>query len=471
MIADVTKRLQASRLWMWGIVAGILLASMFFSQRASVRWLQLIAAGFGALVLFSKPQLGLLAVIAAALAVSMEIPTGTEVRLNLATLLIPLLSALWMLEGWRRRALCWTGSQVDRPLVLFLGAGLLSLGIGNATWDPAVPKASNFWIVQLAQWAIFAFAALAFWLTANLEQSETWLPRLTWSFLYLGGGLAILRVLPGTGRWVAPVTTITFIRAPFWVLLGALAGGQLLFNNGLRRRRQVFLVTVLAAVLAYAFLLMDDRTSNWVGIVSVAGVLAWLRLSRLRRAILVVGAILLILGLVSGALYEFAGGDEKWDESGASRLVLIKRTVSVTLRNPVTGLGPASYRPYANLEPLQYMRALWWDPQISSHNNYVDVFAHTGIVGLGLFLWSLSEIGLLAWRLSERHRRGFVAGYVNGMMAAWVGAMVIMMLLDWIIPFVYNVGFPGFQAGLLVWLFWGGLVAVEAVDREGGPDA
>jgi hypothetical protein len=53
------------------------------------------------------------------------------------------------------------------------------------------------------------------------------------------------------------------------------------------------------------------------------------------------------------------------------------------------------------------------------------------------------------------------------MLAAWVGAMVIMLLADWLLPHVYNIGFQGFQASLLVWMFLGGLVAVEQMtERE-----
>ena len=44
-------------------------------------------------------------------------------------------------------------------------------------------------------------------------------------------------------------------------------------------------------------------------------------------------------------------------------------------------------------------------------------------------------------------------------------------MADWILPFVYNIGFPGFQASVLVWLFLGGLVALEGMgetERESG---
>lgn len=462
-LAGVWARTDVKRIWRIAVVAGVLLASVLFGYRASLLWLLLLFAAAGGLALFYVPQLGLLAVIAAALVVRYEISTGTEVFLNLATLLVPLLFGLFLLEALRKRELNWAPSAVNRPLTLFLLAGLLSLIIGNMTWDPAVPRSGNFWLVQLAQWAIFAFAALIFWLVANVRESSTWLPRLTWFFLIMGGGLAILHVMPGMGQLIANLTTLTFIRAPFWVLLAALAGGQLLFNTELRRGQQLYLVAVLVAVFVYAFVLMDDRTSNWLGIASVLGVLLYLRLRKLRRVILIVGGLLLIVGLVSGALYEFAGGDEKWDESGASRLVLIERVVSVTLRNPITGLGPASYRNYAGMKPLLYQRALWFHPLINSHNNYVDLFAHTGIVGLALFFWFAWALFRLGWRLSARHSAGFIGGYVNSMTAAWVGCLVIMLLADWMLPFVYNIGFPGFPASLLVWLFLGGLVALEQI--------
>lgn len=460
-LAGVLARIDVKRVWRIAVVAGVLLASVLFGYRASLLWLLLLFAAAGGLALFYVPQLGLLAVIAATLVVRFEISTGTEVFLNLATMLVPLLFGLFLLEALRKRELNWASSSVNRPLTFFLLAGLLSLVIGNMTWDPAVPRSGNFWLVQLAQWAIFAFAALAFWLVANVRESDIWLQRLTWFFLVLGGGLAIVHVTPGAGQLVAGFTTLTFIRAPFWVLLAALAVGQLLFNAELRRGQQLYLVAVLVAVFVYAFVLMDDRTSNWLGIASVFGMLLFLRLHRLRRVILILGGLLLILGLISGAFYEFAGGDEKWDESGASRLLLIERVVSVTLRNPITGLGPASYRNYAGMEPLLYQRALWFHPLINSHNNYVDLFAHTGLLGLALFFWFAWVLFRLGWRLSACHQSGFIGGYVNGMTAAWVGSLVIMMLADWMLPFVYNIGFPGFPASLLVWLFLGGLVAVE----------
>jgi O-antigen ligase len=460
----------SQRLWRIALTVGLLFLTAYLGLHPSRGWLMLFALGAGALALVWEPRLGLLGLIAATLIVPMEISTGTEVKLNAATLLIPALFGLWLVEGIRRREFHWRAARLNRPLLLFLLAGLLSLLVGNALWDPVISKSGNFWLVQLAQWAIFVFAALAFWLIAHLREPEIWLLRLTWAFLYLGGGLAILQLLPGVGGLVGRFTTVTFIRAPFWVLLTALSAGLLLFQRDLKREQRLFLLAVLGAVFVYAFIQQREAASNWVGVAAVLGTLLWLRFPRLRVFVIILAVILALSGVLFPTLYEFAGGDDEWTESGGSRLTLIRRVIEVTMRNPITGLGPASYRYYAGAEPLRYRRALWFNPRVNSHNNYVDLFAHTGLLGLGLFLWFAVELGLLGWRLSARHREGFTGGYVNGMTAAWVGSLVIMLLADWMLPFVYNIGFPGFQASILVWMFLGGLISIQEITTKDTKD-
>jgi hypothetical protein len=223
---------------------------------------------------------------------------------------------------------------------------------------------------------------------------------------------------------------------------------------------------ILGAVLLYAFVQQQESASNWVGVAAVAATLVWLRFPRLRWPIVALVTILALAGVLFPTVYNFAGGDAEWTSSGGSRMALAGRVISVTMRNPITGLGPAAYRPYARMEPLPYQNAYWLDPQVSSHNNYVDIFSHTGLVGLGLFGWFVVELTVLGLRLHRRHSEGFSAGYVNGMLATGAGALAIMLLADWILPFVYNIGFPGFQASVLVWLFMGGLVALENMPQR-----
>ena len=450
------------------IVVLVLLLAAGLGAAASESVVLLLGLVIGLVVLLQKPVLGLFAVVASALVLPIELGTGTEVALNVLTLLIPALLGIWILGMVRRRELHLVPSRTTKPLFLFLLAGLIALFIGNVYWDPMVPRSGSFILVQLAQWAIFAFSAGAFWLMGNLAQDETWPKYLTYGFLLLAGCLSFVIARPnGLNLVYYNDLPITLDRAPFWLLLTALTIGQLLFNRKLTTIFRIFLVAVLVSIFVYAFLRQRETLSNWLGVVTVAGVLVWLRFTHLRGAII----ILVILGVIVllPMVYEFAGGADEWAESGGSRLALIGRVIEVTMRNPITGLGPAAYRPYARMEPLSYRGAYWIAPLISSHNNYVDVFSHTGIIGLGIFLWFMVELGRLAWRLTQHFQEGFAAGYVNAMFATWAGILVIMLLADWFLPFVYNIGFPGFQASGLVWLFLGGLIVFEqiALQKEG----
>jgi hypothetical protein len=444
----------------------------YLGQASSLAVLAALLGLGGALVLLRRPPLGLVAIVLSALLFPLEIGTGTEVPLVPVALVIPAVGAIWLLDRLRQGHMSLLRSRVNLPLALFLAAGGLSLLAGNALWDPAVPYSDHFILVQLSQWAIFVLSALAFWLMAHLAQDGRWLERLTWSFLVVGTLLALLYAALGPDRVLGKLATIALIRAPFWILLAALAGGQLLFNRRLSSAWRWLAVVAVAAVVHYAFVLRQDAISNWVSVAIVAGVLVWLRWPRRRWWLVGLVALGLLLGNLFPALYNFAGGDEKWAVSGASRLVLSECVITVALRNPLTGLGPASYRPYANLQPLKYGRTYWVKPNVSSHNNYVDLFAHTGLLGLGLYLWFVVELARLGGRLSRQYRADFCAGYVNGLLAALAAVSVSMLLLDWFLPFVYNVGFVGFQASVLLWMFLGGLVALESMSKkgEGTPD-
>ncbi len=468
MVSRLRRTLVDHRVWVWGLVAAVILGAAGLSYLSPKRGAFLLIMGFSAAALLEHPRLGVYAIVISAMLLPFELSTGTDVTLNISTVLVPISLGLWALDMIRRGQFGIASSRPNRPFLLFLAAGLLSLFIGSATWDPAVPRSSRFLIVQLAQWAVFAFAAGAFWLTANLGHSADRLRRLTFVYLGVASALAILRVVP----WAAPLTgrlaTLALDRAPFWALLVAIAVSQLLFNKNLSIGWRLFLAAATASVLIYAFVLERATASNWVGVAAALGILAWLRWPRLRWLAIPVLAVLAVTGMLSSTIYDFAGGDAEWTESGGSRLALIGRVVQVTMRNPITGLGPAAYRPYAAIEPLLYRGAFWVAPSINSHNNYVDLFSHTGLLGLGLFLWFAVELILLGLRLRTRFSTGFEAGYVNGMIAAWVSALVLMLFADWILPFVYNIGFPGFQASVLVWLFLGGLVMLENIDIPAG---
>ena len=273
----------------------LLLASQAW-RRASFTTLALTLAAGGVLLVVQKPQLGLIALVPAALSARLEISTGTEVKLNPATLLVPVLLVLWV-AGLLRRHSAFRPSPANLPLLLFLAASLLSLLIGRATWDLAVPMRGSFLLVQLAQWAIFAFSAGAFWLAANLIKDERWLWRLTAAFLLVGGGLAILRVLPGVGGLVEPLhhhrlhpralldAADRAGRGATAVQPGSAAGLARLPGRGAGRQP-----------LSTRFVQQQEAASNWVGLAAVLGTLLWLRFPRLRWPMVILVVVLIAAG-------------------------------------------------------------------------------------------------------------------------------------------------------------------------------
>jgi hypothetical protein len=88
----------------------------------------------------------------------------------------------------------------------------------------------------------------------------------------------------------------------------------------------------------------------------------------------------------------------------------------------------------------------------------VDLFSQLGIVGL-IFFWFSVQVIRLGWRLHIVLPKALQPACecdVSGL-----GRSLVVMLCGLDSPFVYNIGFPGFQASVLVWLFLGGLISLD----------
>jgi O-antigen ligase len=127
--------------------------------------------------------------------------------------------------------------------------------------------------------------------------------------------------------------------------------------------------------------------------------------------------------------------------------------------SPIWGLGFANYYWYTPLFPIR-----GYAVSFNSHNNYVDIVAQTGLVGLVCLLVFFWQAGRLSWRLREQVPAGFARAYLYGALGGLVGTVVVAMFGDWVLPFFYNIGLNGFRSSMLAWLFLGGLVSLEQVE-------
>jgi O-antigen ligase len=445
----------------------VLAVAAYVGLQPSTRWLGLAVGALGFVLLLRYPGLSLVTLAALSFTVPFTFSTGTAVSLTPPVFLIVAVALVWLLDGVRRRSLRLPASRAVLPLMLFLLAGLLSLLAGRAYWDPLVPQSGNLLLVQLAQWGLFALSATIFIVAGDLGARGRWLQMATWVFLILGTVVVLGFYLPPVRRilgWSSPEMAS---RSMFWTWLTALAGGQLLFNRRLVIWVRLWLLALLLAAAYVLWFRLNDWISGWAPFAVAVGtvVLLWLwRRSRVAAFVLALALVVLAVVLYP-AVFAHAGGEQELELSWGGRLLLYEATLDLVKDHPLLGLGPAAYRHYGYTRWLGMGagEALWVRPRVASHNNYIDVYAQGGLVGLGLFLWFLVEVGLLGWRLRSRFSNGFNVGYVHGALAGMVATLAAMMLADWFLPFVYNIGFTGFRTSALAWMFLGGLVALEQV--------
>jgi hypothetical protein len=124
--------------------------------------------------------------------------------------------------------------------------------------------------------------------------------------------------------------------------------------------------------------------------------------------------------------------------------------------SPLFGLGFANYYWYT---PIFRIRG--YAVRFNSHSQYVDLLAETGVIGLLIFFWFIWEVAKLGLSLRDRVPEGFAQAYVYSALGGLAGTVFAGFLVDWVLPFVYNIGLNGFRASVLGWLFLGGLVSLE----------
>jgi O-antigen ligase len=194
----------------------------------------------------------------------------------------------------------------------------------------------------------------------------------------------------------------------------------------------------------------NDWKSGWVPPAVAALTLVGLRFKKLTIVAIpfaVAVGIYLAQDLISTDQYSWGTRVDAW-------LVVL----DISRVSPIIGLGFANYYYYAKVFTIR-----GYHIKFNSHSQFVDIIAQTGILGLLCFFWILFEVGKLAWDLSLRLKDGFARGYAYGVLAGVVGCLMASFLVDWVLPFTYNIGMNGIRASVLPWIFFGGLITIEQI--------
>jgi O-antigen ligase len=345
-------------------------------------------------------------------------------------------------------------SIVNLPVLLFVLVNGISYIWGNVFRDPVIYLWSSFPVVQVAALIVNILLPLLMLMVANKINDERWLRMMTWIVIGIGGlwaagallGLSFLNPFyeRGTGGLFAT-----------WV--AALAFALVIYDKKLDWRLRGALALLVLAIVYRNFIQARLWLSGWLPIFAALGVILFLRSWKLCLVVVLAATVYVALDFDYYYQQVYVANA---DEGGLQRLDLWQKNLTHVANHPLLGMGPAGY--------AVYNMAYHPDDARSTHNNYFDILAQTGVVGFTVFLWLLGAVmvaGLKVYR-SVSGRHDFVEAFTSAAVGGWAAAILAMMLGDWVIPFAYNGTIAAFDHASYTWLFAGGMLSLSHILRE-----
>jgi len=412
----------------------------------------------GLLVLLRYPTLVLLAIVPATIAIPYGLGTGTETVLPASVLLIFAALGLWVLDMVVvKREFHLMRHRLVTAALLMVGSSLLSFAMGQIPWFYYQHAPIT---AQLGGTMLYILAAATFLVVAHCVTRRI----LIWAvvaLIVLGGVYVFLRPISERNYWLTwPVLRFYANGSTgslFWVWLFCITLAQLVFNRKLHLLLQVGIGAVLVAFLYNAFIMGRDWTSGWLPPLLGASVILFLASKKFRIPLLLGGLLVAVINFDQIRSVVMVGDNEYSLMTRLDAWLIMFKIIAVS---PILGVGPANYYFLTPLFPIR-----GYAVQFNSHNNYIDLLAQTGVIGFGIFIWLLAEVILLGMRMRDQVAEGFDRALVYGVIGGTVGTLAAGMLGDWVIPFVYNVGFAGFRASLLGWFFMGALLGLYRLTK------
>jgi O-antigen ligase len=438
-------KISISRQWIqFGIIAGVVLLSTYISFWGSYRikmLIPIVLGGLGGLiVLLKQMRIGFLLVLVAGMFIPFTGPGGV----NATVLMVALLLGLWLMEMLVvKRRFLFVQSPVMLPVILLLVVSFIAFWMGQLPWFVFADQAPLD--SQIGGFAIFVFSLGLMAATVNLIDIK-WLQLIVWTFIGFGAIYIFGRAfrLPVDRLYQLGFTA----NSMFWTWLVALSFSQAFLNNKLKRNVRGLLLLITLVTFYVALVQGYDWKSGWVpplAVIVVILALKYPRLVLLAIPFALMAAGYLIVGLIASDEYSWGTRVDAW-------IIVLE----ISKASPIFGLGFSNYYFYTPLFPIR-----GWQVSFNSHSQYVDLLAQVGFLGLFCFFWVFYEVGRTSWKMINRVPDGFAQSYSYGVLAGIVGTLVASFLVDWVLPFVYNIGFNGFRASVLPWIFMGGMVAIE----------
>jgi O-antigen ligase len=344
-------------------------------------------------------------------------------------------------------------SRLNAPALGLAVVATLSFIVGQLPWVKFVQGAKL--LPQLAGLGIVILSVGVFLATANHVKEMKILVWITWGFLAVGAFYLALNIIPGAGGF-----SVYFFQSAgsiFWIWTIVVSFSQAVYNRRLALHWRG-LIGLLCLGLVYLAAQNSDWASGWLP--PMVGIVMILLAVDIRFGLIAVlaGVAFAIPNAIQIFNQLAQTGTEAY--SWMTRVEAWRIVAEIIKVNPVLGLGPSNYYHYTPLYSI-----LGFYLRFNSHNQYVDLIAQFGLLGLAFYLWLFWELFRLCWRLKSQVEEGFQRAYIYGALGGIAGLLAAGMLGDWVLPFVYNVGTGGFRTSVISWVFLGGAVAIEQMKK------
>jgi len=431
----------------WLLVA-ILAPQIAFQDPVAIMFIGLVAVLASMVILLRWPGLGFPLLVVVNLLVPLSIRTGTLTTINISLLLVSGMIFLWVFEMIARdRQVRLIRTGVMLPSLLFILVSSLAFFFGQLNWYPTRP-ASTF--AQIGGLIIMVLSIATLVVTVHRLQDVKWLKWAVWSLIILGGIYATGFLFPSMRFSLFRIFQRAVSDSLFWTWLVVMAFSQAYLNRSLHLRWRIAAGFVVLVGLYNLLIFRQAWASGWLP--TVIAMFVVLLLTRPRWAIGLAAMTGLFVIVRSGVVSDFLiAGDNEY--SLVTRLEAWRILLEIIKMNPLFGLGPANYYFYTPFYDI-----LGYSVSFNSHNQYIDIVAQIGLLGLFSFLWIFWEVLRAGWGIHKIVQEGFDQAFLFGALGGTVGTLAAGIIGDWILPFVYNVGMDGFRAASLGWFFMGAMV-------------
>jgi O-antigen ligase len=438
------------------VLLAVLAVSWIAYERSSVlTWILASTIGLWVTIILlrlSRFEYGIMAVMLSAVLVNFfTLPTGRESRVVISLLIGMVLVGLWIVQLLLSKGkVRLRPSPINLPIIVFVVVNLVSYVWSTLLRDPLLLIWDSFPFVQLAALAVNILLPLIALMVSSKVRETRWLKYLAWLMIILGTFVIVALLLNlGLDRMFR-----NGMRGLFSTWVVSIALSLALFNEQLSKSLRGFLLGLVLAWMYYAVIREGHWLSGWLPFMVAGAVITYRRSKKLFLFGLVVIAI---VGAIKFEALYYRIYVSNVEEGSAERADVWLPAVQLVTRHPLFGTGPAGYAVYYMTYHPHNAR--------SSHNNYFDILAQTGFIGLGVFAWLFITFIVMANRLRKRleGQRNFNEAFANAVLGGGIAALVAMMLGDWVIPFAYNQTITGFDNAVFTWIFMGGMAGLYSL--------